>query len=347
MAQPLFAAPASPGSPSRSPHNSSDFVLLTTERSPLLPSSPRPPPHLSASTLARPRFWWLLELTCVLDSAVTLSAGLAVPLSALPRSAVALALARPVFVASVVGSRRVRECGVLMVAQVLVSLLVLLYRVNELVQRSATPPPSLSPLPYALSRISPTFGHLLNPTSRWYFISFAFSLLHYALFAIVVGVRRRRNPFAGRAGGMRRSGAWVEQRWEGREEAVPSAGGRGRTHSRASRASAPLSSEGSVPAMGSPQGDTPASPGEVEEELDTEGEDLDAEAELDGSSSEDEDDIIDIPRHPGESTLRNRTSRMSLWSAREGSGNPSSPERERVGLRASKRFGSMRSLAGI
>ncbi|BGP14315.1 hypothetical protein JCM10213v2_002262 [Rhodosporidiobolus nylandii] len=99
--------------------------------------------------------------------------------------------------------------------------------------------------------------------------------------------------------------------------------------------------------MGSPQGDTPASPGEVEEELDTEGEDLDAEAELDGSSSEDEDDIIDIPRHPGESTLRNRTSRMSLWSAREGSGNPSSPERERVGLRASKRFGSMRSLAGI
>ncbi|GAA5913341.1 hypothetical protein JCM6882_004093 [Rhodosporidiobolus microsporus] len=346
-------------------NDSSDYVLLSHERSPLLPPSTTSPHPLASTTpLPRPRFIWVLQFACAVDLLVVLLTGAAVPLSALPKSAVGLSVARPVFVAAVVSSKRVRAMGPLLLGQIMVSLLVLLYRVNELVQRSSTlslllsfHPSSVSLLP-SLQLHLPALTHLLNATTRWYLLSFLFSLLHYALFAIFVGVRRRRNPFAGGVAGrgMRRSATWGEQEWVGREEVVgvPTlARSRTRTFSRTSRG---LGS-GSDGAMSVAEGETDAAEGEIEEELeddnDDERTDLD---DTEASSSEDEDDIIDIPRNGavggGAGALRNRASRASLLSVRgggEGRSPPlSPPDAERPpGLRASRGFGSVRSLAGI
>ncbi|GAA5829272.1 hypothetical protein JCM11251_004989 [Rhodosporidiobolus azoricus] len=342
----------------------SDYVLLSHERSPLLRSSTSSPHPLTTTTpLPRPRFVWVLQLACLVDLFAILLAGTQVP--ALPKSAVVLSVARPVFVAAVVSSKKVRSMGPLLLAQIMISFLVLLYRVNELVQTSSslslslisTSAPSFTSLLPALH--IPHLSRLLNPTSRWYLLSFSFSLIHYALFAIFVGVRRRRNPFVGGAGrGMRRSSTWAEQEWAGREEVVgvPAVGrSRMETFSRTSRMHDPELDAGIAQREGGATG------GEVEEGREDEVDD-DERIDLDdteASSSEDEDDIIDIPRTGGTGgggTLRNRASRASLLSVRAGGGaaegatSPplTQPESERPpGLRASRGFGSMRSLAGI
>ncbi|GAA6034819.1 hypothetical protein JCM8097_009314 [Rhodosporidiobolus ruineniae] len=386
--------------------STSSFVLLTTERSPLLssPSSASSPLRPLAPSLPRPRLTWLLQLFCIADLTLVLLAGLAVPLSTLPKSALALSLLRPVVVFAVVSSQRVRQRGVIIIAQVLVSFLILLYRLNERVQTSSPSPPSSPPpredTPGSKDDDDPLPPFLRSPTTRWYLLSFALSLAHYALFACVVGVRRQRNPLAGR-----RDGAWGETEWEGREESVAGlgecealAGGRrprvrGRTVSRASRlsltgggAASASSAAGSSTAGAGGAGVSPASIGgeeddaelgeEVLEEEDapslspSTSDEEDALLGLDDplpSSSEDEDDIIDIPRPysalgggggaggGGSGELRHRASRASLLSTRtwarvgeEGRSppNPSSGEEGRptTGLRASRGFGSTRSL---
>lgn len=203
-----------------------------------------------------------------------------------------------------------------------VSVLVLLFRLNELVQTSGVPTPSTQPTSRDDATLPPFLHRLLNPTSVWYLSSFAFSLLHYALFVIFVGIRRRRNPLAGR---MRRSSTWGEQRWEGREESV--AAGSETGESRGSERERLLSPN--------------------EEDLGHEGAETGDEggSSESGASSEDEDDIIDVPKRGGE--LRNRASRASLLSARNAGG--TAPEiRARAasgpGLRASRGYGSINSL---
>ncbi|GAA6000521.1 hypothetical protein JCM10207_008050 [Rhodosporidiobolus poonsookiae] len=375
----LASGSGAPPRPHRSSTTSSSYLLLTHERSPLLssPSAPLSPPL----PLPRPRFLWVLQLACALDLVSTLGYGATLPLNSLPRSAVGLSVLRPVFVAAVVSSRRVRAMGPLMLAQLAVSFLVLLFRLNELVQRSSSlslPPTSLSSSALGLHWHPhlPPLAHLLNPTSRWYLLSFSFSLAHYALFALVVGVRRRRNPFAGGGGGgVRRSGMWGEQEWQGREEEVGGTlrrGARSRVTSRASQAilDRELDVEGTdaeVDAGNTPdeeRGDLDAE--EVAEER-AEEEDDALSLSSHSSSSEDEDDIIDIPRSGSGGgaggTLRHRPSRASFLSARGGGGErergaslpsgggetelQSRPAGPGPGIRGSKAFGSMRSLAGI
>ncbi|GAA5860073.1 hypothetical protein JCM8547_003084 [Rhodosporidiobolus lusitaniae] len=378
-----LSAPSSPGGTS----SSSNFLLLTThpatDRSPLLASSPPSHPSTSPTSspslaLPRPRFLWLLQLFCLVDFSLVLGTGFAVPLHKLPWSTLLLSLARPVFLLAVYSRREVRGLGVLIIGQVLVSLLVLLYRLNELVQTSTTSL-SLSLSPSSLLSLSrphlPTLPYLLNPTSRWYLLSFSLSLSHYILFALVIGVRRRRNPFAGR--GVRGGTGWGEMEWEGVEEEVNAAGAaraggryrRGRTVSRASRMSAASRGGGGGGELEQrPEGEVEVREGEVEEEFTDdeeedgslpereEGGEGDGEFEGETSSSEDEDDIIDIPRSGGlggaGGTLRHRPSRGSILSSFDAARSPPSPSGgaagdNRPGLRASRGFGSMRSLAGI
>ncbi|BGO90274.1 hypothetical protein NBRC10512_004795 [Rhodotorula toruloides] len=320
-----LAAGAAALTPPLQTRSDSGFVLLTTQTSPTALSSPHRSTHLP---LPRPRFLPLLQLTAILDFAVTLWLGLRVGLARLPVSAVVLNSARPVAVVAVASSRNVREYGPVIIGQVMVSALVLLFRLNEVVQTSNTiaSPKLPATRNYAETATSPTFFHrLFNPVTVWYLSSFAFSLLHYALFVIFVGIRRRRNPLAGR---MRRSSTWGEQRWEGREESV--AAGSEAGESRGSERERLLSAE--------------------EEDLETaygEASGGDDSSEL-GASSDDEDDIIDVPKRGGE--LRNRASRASLLSARNAGGN-AAEVRARVasgpGLRASRNYGSINSLAGI
>ncbi|GAA5998212.1 uncharacterized protein JCM10292_001045 [Rhodotorula paludigena] len=310
---------------------SSDFLLLTTQSSPLLsPHAPIP--------LPRPRFLGVLLGAAVLDFAVTLYLALCVPVSDLPASAVAINLARPFVVAAAVSTKRAREMGPVMLGQATVSALVLLFRLNELVQTNAVPsPPSptLFPLPFRLPHLP---ANVLNHVTLWYLVSFAFSLLHYALFAIFVGVRRRRNPFVGRGpGGMRRSSTWGEQRWDGRTELVPGTGSVRSSDAAGDDDEARLAagvSEGGYSSAAAASGDE-------------EGSGLDSSLE-----SEDEDDIIDIPRHHGGAggSLRQRTSRSSLCSpllAPEDAQRSGGLGQRPPGLRASRNYGSINSLAGI
>ncbi|BGP01428.1 hypothetical protein NBRC10513v2_002382 [Rhodotorula toruloides] len=305
----------------------SGFVLLTTQTSPAALSSPHPSHRSTHIPLPRPRFLPLLQVAAILDFAVTFWLGLRVGLARLPVSAVVLNLARPVAVVAVASSRNVREYGPVIIGQVMVSALVLLFRLNELVQTSTMPSSPKQPAitTHIETATSPTFLHrLFNPVAIWYLTSFAFSLLHYALFVIFVGIRRRRNPLAGR---MRRSSTWGEQRWEGREESV--AAGSEIGESRGSERERLLSAD---------EADFEVEGGEAS------GEDDSSEF---GASSEDEDDIIDVPKPGGE--LRNRASRASLLSARNVGG--AAEVRARTasgpGLRASRNYGSINSLAGI
>ncbi|PRQ78064.1 hypothetical protein AAT19DRAFT_9132 [Rhodotorula toruloides] len=323
----------------------SGFVLLTTQTSPAALSSPHPSHRSTHIPLPRPRFLPLLQVAAILDFAVTFWLGLRVGLARLPVSAVVLNLARPVAVVAVASSRNVREYGPVIIGQVMVrsrapyfappgianvasrsqvSALVLLFRLNELVQTSTMPSSPKQPAitTHIETATSPTFLHrLFNPVAIWYLTSFAFSLLHYALFVIFVGIRRRRNPLAGR---MRRSSTWGEQRWEGREESV--AAGSEIGESRGSERERLLSAD---------EADFEVEGGEAS------GEDDSSEF---GASSEDEDDIIDVPKPGGE--LRNRASRASLLSARNVGG--AAEVRARTasgpGLRASRNYGSINSL---
>ncbi|GAA5926379.1 hypothetical protein JCM1841_006999 [Sporobolomyces salmonicolor] len=312
--------------------SSSDFVLLTTSTCPLLP--PHAPPHSTHDPLPRPRFQPLLQLAALADLAFVLGYGATVPLSSLPKSAVALSLARSGAVGAAVSSSRVRERAPVLMGQVMVSALVLLFRVNELVQTSSLPsrptptPPSLPPSSPAPAAIP--FSHLVNRTTLWYLSSFLFSLLHYALYLVVVGVQRHRNPFVGRgSGGLRRrlQSEWREQRWDGREESV------GRPGSvRSAESGQEEEEENELPAA------------EAEEAGEASDEAFDDEEEEVSSSSEDEDDIIDLPRVPG-GTLRSRTSRASVLSTSPGARSRlEDPIGGPQGLRASKGYGSIKSL---
>ncbi|GAA5876407.1 hypothetical protein JCM1840_006014 [Sporobolomyces johnsonii] len=324
--------------------SSSDFVLLTTSTSPLL--APHAPPHSTHVPLPRPRFQPLLQLAALADFAFVLAYGATVPLSSLPKSAVALSLARSVVVGAAVSSSRVREMAPVLMGQVMVSALVLLFRINELVQTNSlaspsTPSPSPSP-----SRNAPSpapaaipLSHLLNPTTLWYLSSFLFSLLHYVLYLFFVGVRRRRNPFVGRAGGgglrRRLQSEWGEQQWEGREESVGRPGSVRSARSGQEEVGVEEEEEGFLPGA--------EEAGEAYDEAFDEGEEEDDLS----SSSEDDDDIIDIPRVPG-GTLRSRTSRASLLSTSPGARSRlEEPMARPQGLRASKGYGSIKSLAGI
>ncbi|GAA5917475.1 hypothetical protein JCM5296_004726 [Sporobolomyces johnsonii] len=332
--------------------SSSDFVLLTTS-SPLL--APHAPPHSTHVPLPHPRYQPLLQLAALADFAFVLAYGATVPLSSLPKSAVALSLARSVVVGAAVSSSRVREMAPVLMGQVMVSALVLLFRINELVQTNSlaspsTPSPSRVPVSVPSSSPSPApspapaaipLSHLLNPTTLWYLSSFLFSLVHYVLYLFFVGVRRRRNPFVGRGGGgglrRRLQSEWGEQRWEGREESVGRPG---------SVRSARSGQEEEVGEEEEEEGFLPGAEeaGEAyDEAFDEEGEEEDDLS----SSSEDDDDIIDIPRVLG-GTLRSRTSRASLLSTSPGARSRlEEPMARPQGLRASKGYGSIKSLAGI
>lgn len=83
--------------------------------------------------------------------------------------------------------------------------LVSLYHLNELVQQRSRPrdPPTLLTPPSLLP----------SQTASYLFISLFFSVLHYSLYALVVGIRRRVSPNAGRSVGAR--GPWEETTWHG------------------------------------------------------------------------------------------------------------------------------------
>ncbi|GAA5910830.1 hypothetical protein JCM8208_001007 [Rhodotorula glutinis] len=172
--------------------DSSDYLLLThDEHSPLL-RSPSSSSSSAPAPASRPPLVALVQLAALLDLATTLALALRVPIRTLPPSAVALNLARGlvVVVAGAVSSGA--HLAPVLLGQLVLSTLVLLYRLNELVQTTALPPSDA----------------WINPTTVWYLASFAFAPLEYALFLVVVGVPRRRAAVGRRwAGG--------ETRWDG------------------------------------------------------------------------------------------------------------------------------------
>ncbi|GAA5914464.1 uncharacterized protein JCM6883_004806 [Sporobolomyces salmoneus] len=315
--------------------SSSDFLLLTTDQTtPLLSLSPHST-HASIP-LPPPRFRPVLQAAAIIDLLFVLGYGATIPLTKLPASAVSLNLITSLVVLVAVSSVRVREKAPLLLGQLIVSALVLLYRLNELVQMSSNPS---GPIPR---------GRLFGPVSIWYLGSFAFSLLHYLLFIVFVGVRNRRNPFVGhrraatREGGTRtrsrsrngrrRRSTWGEERWDGRQEVVR-AGGSVRSNSF-------RNDDDEVEEVEDERFEEEAQ-GEEEEGFDSDN--LSANSTTDSEEDDeddDEDDLIDIPK-PGHSTLRSRTSRASLLSL------PTEPISRGNALRASRNYGSMRSLSGI
>ncbi|GAA5925733.1 hypothetical protein JCM3775_001486 [Rhodotorula graminis] len=306
-------------------NDSSDYLLLTSsEHSPLLPSSSS---GSRAPTSSRPPRLALLRLAAAADLCTTIALALRVPVTALPPSAVALNLARPLVVL-VPGAGA--ACAPVMLGQLVLSTLVLLYRLNELVQTTTVPPSEAAA------------WLLLNPTTAWYLASFAFAPLEYALFLALVGVPRRG---AGARAGLRGSSRWAagERPWEGAVE----------------RVGASARSERSLSVGGAGGG---AGLGEMGAWDDPELDAASSEDDDDGgsllSSDDDADDLVDVPRgggahlssprhERGEPTLlRNRASRASLLSVlapptRDGG------EEDRPGFGASRGYGSIRSLAGI
>ncbi|GAA5852413.1 hypothetical protein JCM9279_001193 [Rhodotorula babjevae] len=321
----------SPHSPHHHGSDSSDYLLLTTnEHSPLLPS---PSPSSSSSsgsptpTSSRLPRVALVQLAALADLCTTFALALRVPVTALPPSAVALNGARGAVVLLAVAVSSGAHLAPVMIGQLVLSTLVLLYRLNELVQTTTLPP-----------------GAWINPTTTWYLASFLCSLGDYALFLAVVGARRSLRSSS------RRAWAAGETPWDGNVERVT---GAARTRSeRSASVGGPAAEEGAR-SDGSSSSSSSFDPGHGP------GSDSD-------SSDDDADDIIDVPRpHPHlsprshahahahtrepEPGLRNRASRASLLSAF------SPPPRaaldgdagERPGFGASRGYGSIRSLAGI
>lgn len=221
-----------------------------------------------------------------------------------------------------------------------VTALVLLFRLNEVVQTNAAFSPP--------SSIGAAAADLLNPTTEWYLASFGWSGLHYLLYAAFVGFTRERNPLAGR---MKRSSTWGEQRWEGTQVAVDGAtlaAGSIRSRSRVSGGGGTGSEAGRR--LSDAQGEEAYS-GSAEEGNATG-------SDQDGSSSEedDENDIVDVPRQyrgggltAATSTLRHRPSHASLLSVRgpvPADPSPSTSPRSRLasGLGAVRNYGSINSL---
>ncbi|GAA5873164.1 hypothetical protein JCM16303_006958 [Sporobolomyces ruberrimus] len=338
----------------RSSTASSDFLLLTTEHesTPLLSPSPS-----SSIPLPPPRFRPLLQLAAVLDLVCVLGYGSTGPLTKLPLSAVSLNSLRPCIVLYAVTSVKVRENAPVLLGQFIVSSLVLLYRLNELVQTtSSTSPPPTSLLPSLPARFS-------NPISTWYLTSFLFSLLHYILYILFVGIRKRRNPFNGSAGTTRRNrsaskgkvrrtlrrNTWTEETWEGRQEWVSS---------RRSVGSNDEEDDGEQLGRDGDRGfeeeeeGRPGQKGEGETESILSSLEEGSISDLSSSTSssdeeeeEDENELIDIPKpgHTlhGTNMLRNRSSRTSLLSLPLSE--PSTSGRGNA-LKASRGYGSMRSL---
>lgn len=220
-----------------------------------------------------------------------------------------------------------------------VTALVLLFRLNELVQTNAafSPPSSINDA-----------TDFLNPTTEWYLASFGWSCLHYLLYAAFVGFTRERNPLAGR---MQRSSTWGEQRWEGTQVAVDGATLAGSIRSRSSVSGGGTGSDAGGRVF-DVQGEYAYS-GSAEERNATG-------SDQDGFSSEseedDENDIVDVPRQyrgggltAATSTLRHRPSHASLLSVRgplHADPSPSTSPRSRLasGLGAVRNYGSINSL---
>ncbi|GAA5866541.1 hypothetical protein JCM3774_004008 [Rhodotorula dairenensis] len=324
---------------------SSGFVLLTTATADA--SALGSLPHLiagagSPARLARPRWVPVLQLAAILDLVLTLALAHRVPISALPPSTLVINLARSVVVGTVASSSRIRELGPIVLIQLAVTALVLLYRLNELVQTNAAG--SSSPTP------RDAVPDVLNATTEWYLASFGLSCLHYLLYAAFVGFARERNPLAGR---MKRSATWGEQRWEGTQVAVDGATLAGSIRSR--------SSDGGY---GSGSGtredrDESAFYNHSEEEAGDRRTASEVDDDDDGFSS---DDIVDVPRRyhgtgltAATGPLRHRASQRSLLSVSETARNTgrqptSSPPRSRAamsGMGAVRNYGSINSLAGI
>lgn len=207
-----------------------------------------------------------------------------------------------------------------------------LYHFNEIIQTRRQPPPHRGPAPPLPPRSA------IYPEAHYIIVSLAFSLLHYALFAIFIGIRRRHNPFVGRRVGRGASG-WGEQAWSGVEESVSAgAGDRGRSMSSARRS---------------------LLVGVEEERYRSEDDDSDGSEGTDSDgdeTDEDPDAIIDIPRRGG--SMR-RQSRLTLRDEEA-----AEPHRERTlsgeraaaaapptlaagDLRSSTRFGSIKSLGKL
>ncbi|KAL8286845.1 hypothetical protein RQP46_003851 [Phenoliferia psychrophenolica] len=316
----------------------SAFLLLSTEPA----TSASTPPPLYA--LPRPRSIPLLATAGLADLVVALYfTAIALRDPGLGFGALFLwGLARPFVVLGVISSVRVRERSWVVLAQVVMTALVCLYHFNELIQTRRERAPHSSP---PTSRTDATAAahrsqsDAFVPETRYIIVSLAFSVLHYALFAIFIGIRRRSNPFVGRRAPRGVSGTWAEQAWLGSEESVRTAlgsgsGPRGRTLSSATRTGILLGVE--------------------EEELyeSDDGEDASGESESDGEET-DQDDIIDIPIRGGsmrrQSRLTLRDAEMDREPSRERTLSNERAAREAtvVGngdLRASTRFGSIKSL---
>ncbi|GAA5935630.1 uncharacterized protein JCM15063_001759 [Sporobolomyces koalae] len=327
-----MSIPAAPSGSRQDPaSSSSDFILLTTDSTPLLGSSTIP--------LARPRFRFIQQLVAAADFVTVLGYGATVPLKQLPFSAVSLNLARPVVVLCAVTSVRVREYAPVLLGQLVVSTLVLLYRLNELVQKYSTSTTTATTATTWMDDVPPIVRHLLNPTTVWYSTSFLFSLLHYILYVVFVGVRSTRNPFVGNAraraasstdGTTRRGSSrrrrsrrstWGEQTWQGRQELVcsnrDSSSGRAREGENANNDLREEEDPAEAAAYHARARDSTRAElqDEGEDDEDVNSDEMTESESTSSSSEEDEDDLIDIPK-PGHShqSLRNRASRASLLS---------------------------------
>ncbi|KAM0748964.1 hypothetical protein T439DRAFT_58586 [Meredithblackwellia eburnea MCA 4105] len=223
-------------------------------------------------------------------------------------------LVRPLAVFYILQSHRVRDRGWFILAQ-LITAVVCLYHLNELIQSHRRPPPH---------------------TTRFILVSLFISLVHYALFASFIGIRRPS----------RARGVWGEQVWEGREEDVIIRDDTGRTSRRTSMV------RGNSHASTS-RGERAEDEFEGHEFEDGEDDSLlgDDDSSDDGEET-DEDDIIDMPKHggPTSSELLRKASRASLRAQEEGAAAATAGRStiSAVGdIRSSNRYGSITSLAGI
>lgn len=97
--------------------SSSDFLLLTTDQSPLL----APSTTSNSIPLPPPRFRPVLQAAAVLDLLFVLGYGTMVPLKTLPLSAIGINSLRSLVVLSAVSSVRVRENAPVLLGQLIVS----------------------------------------------------------------------------------------------------------------------------------------------------------------------------------------------------------------------------------
>ncbi|GAA6064759.1 hypothetical protein JCM10212_002310 [Sporobolomyces blumeae] len=222
--------------------SSSGYVLLTTtpmtpradELVPLLDGPP--PPRASHQPPQRRRRRREVQVALCVSALVDLAWSLLYPWlldprvgahdQSVPWSSVVLNSVRPVSVlaCAVSGPTVLERCGPVILGQTILAALVLLYRLNELVQRSSSSSTATS-VPTTLDvdldpvmsirtvqqqqrrqaqeegggrgpDVPPGPGEAArwydNPITAWYVACFALSLVHYVLFLSLVGIERRR-----------------------------------------------------------------------------------------------------------------------------------------------------------